>query len=449
MDRVIEHLAATKVGEFLALCGVMGRRNDETIRRSIHNLVELGTVHTPPPRYCYVLIRHSVRTARCQQASHEKLVDPKSSFRSKDCWTPAEATSRPSPPSESKGTKRNNPASGEVATERPKQENGRQAFGAADHCGITTGINREWRTAAPNIVRFETLTARVPQPWKPDEQGTESAVTNSEFQSAHTQGASTLSSQITTPGTEARRQVDHSSESRTALASPVGRHIAPIISMADMPAMFESTSAVRVMESILLGCQALNGVLSRHTLHDEDLQAPKTSHIHRYAQALTRRTYHDAVAMVVKQHALDARRHMQVRYYETTYWNIIRKRAECLNPATLPTSKGRLDEFTMAQKVATREFMEQLNYSIKVANQRRCRRLWKRLSDIREAGAERILFYRTKEFDTYCLLYPEESEVPLVQRVLGWEHAYGPYIAQLESRVRYTGQDCMGKGEHF
>jgi len=153
--------------------------------------------------------------------------------------------------------------------------------------------------------------------------------------------------------------------------------------------------------------------------------------------------------MVVKQHALDARRHMQVRYYETTYWNIIRKRAECLNPATLPTSKGRLDEFTMAQKVATREFMEQLNYSIKVANQRRCRRLWKRLSDIREAGAERILFYRTKEFDTYCLLYPEESEVPLVQRVLGWEHAYGPYIAQLESRVRYTGQDCMGKGEQF
>ena len=209
MDRVIEHLAATKVGEFLALCGVMGRRNDESIRRSIHNLVELGTVHTPPPRYCYVLILHSVRTARCQQASHEKLVDPKSPPRSKDRRTPAEATSRPSPPSESKGTERNYPASGEVATERPKQENGRQAFGAADHCGITTSINREWRTAAPSIVRFETLTARVEQPWKPDEQGTESAVTNSEFQSAHTQGASTLSSQITTPGTEARRPVDH------------------------------------------------------------------------------------------------------------------------------------------------------------------------------------------------------------------------------------------------
>ncbi|KAK4073318.1 hypothetical protein Purlil1_13081 [Purpureocillium lilacinum] len=431
MDNVIEHLAATKVGEFLALCGVMGHGEDETIKRSIHNLVEL------------------VRKARSQQASHEKLVDPKSSFRSKDCWTPAEASGRPCPPSESNGTKRNYPASGEVATERPKQENGRQALDAPDHYSIRTGINREWRTAAPNMVRFETLTAGVEHPWKPDGQRTESAVTNSEFQSTRTQGTSTLPSQITTPGTEARRPVDYSSEPRMALASPVGRHVAPIISMADMPAMFESTSAVRVMESILLGCQALNGVLSRHTLHDEDLQAPKTSHIHRYAQALTRRAYHDAVAMVVKQHALDARRHMQVRYYQTTYWNIIRKRAECLNPATLPTSKGRLDEFTMAQKIATREFMEQIDYSTKVANQRRCRRLWKRLSDIREAGAERILFYRTKEFDTYCVLYPEESEVPLVQRVLGWEHTYGPYIAQLESRVMYTCQDFSGKGEHF
>lgn len=64
------------------------------------------------------------------------------------------------------------------------------------------------------------------------------------------------------------------------------------------------------------------------------------------------------------------------------YWKIIKKGADLLDPKDLPTSKGPLDEFTLAEKVATERFMREVGYGISLANQRQCRLFWKRLFDI-------------------------------------------------------------------
>ena len=50
---------------------------------------------------------------------------------------------------------------------------------------------------------------------------------------------------------------------------------------------------------------------------------------------------------------------MQVRHNETVYWEVISKGAKLIGHSTLPTAKGPLDEFTMAEKVATKIFMNE------------------------------------------------------------------------------------------
>ncbi|CAG7952883.1 unnamed protein product [Penicillium nalgiovense] len=57
-------------------------------------------------------------------------------------------------------------------------------------------------------------------------------------------------------------------------------------------------------------------------------------------------------------------------FNETVYWEIIKKGAELLDPKDLPTPKGPLNEFTMAEKVATERFMSKAGYGISLANQR-------------------------------------------------------------------------------
>jgi hypothetical protein len=47
---------------------------------------------------------------------------------------------------------------------------------------------------------------------------------------------------------------------------------------------------------------------------------------------------------------------------------------------------------------------------------------------MREAGIDKVLYYRTKEFDSYCKGYPKMSEISLVDEVMRWETYYRPYI---------------------
>src|SRR5207248_64285 len=120
----------------------------------------------------------------------------------------------------------------------------------------------------------------------------------------------------------------------------------------------------------------------------------------------------------------------------------IEKGADLLDPKNLPTPKGPLDEFTMAEKVATERFMRDAGYGLSLANQRQCRLFWKRLCEMRKMGVDKILLYRTKEFDRFCKTYPsEDGGASLVQTVRLWEDIYGLQIKQLESRVT---QESMG-----
>ncbi|KAJ5751370.1 hypothetical protein N7533_008398 [Penicillium manginii] len=145
--------------------------------------------------------------------------------------------------------------------------------------------------------------------------------------------------------------------------------------------------------------------------------------------------YPDAVQLIKQENALSASQSIQSRLNETVYWEIIKKGADLLDPKDLPTSKGPLDEFTMAEKVATERFMREAGYGLSLANQRQCRLFWKRLFQMRSAGVDKILLYRTKEFDRFCKSYSSEAGAALVEMVRLWEENYGFYIKQLEESV--------------
>ncbi|KAJ5754200.1 hypothetical protein N7533_003743 [Penicillium manginii] len=62
---------------------------------------------------------------------------------------------------------------------------------------------------------------------------------------------------------------------------------------------------------------------------------------------------------------------------------------------------------------------------------------------MREAGIEKALYYRTKEFDSYCKGYPKTSETSLVDTIKKWEVQYRPHIEQLETRILRLGKDDL------
>ncbi|KAF3386947.1 hypothetical protein F1880_000445, partial [Penicillium rolfsii] len=112
---------------------------------------------------------------------------------------------------------------------------------------------------------------------------------------------------------------------------------------------------------------------------------------------------------------------------------------------------GPLDEFTIAEKVATELFMREAGYGLSLANQRQYRLFWKRLFEMRQAGVDKILLYRTKEFDRFCKSDPSDAGASLVEIVRLCENTYGLQIKQLENRVTresmgdFTGRLWLGQ----
>jgi hypothetical protein len=98
----------------------------------------------------------------------------------------------------------------------------------------------------------------------------------------------------------------------------------------------------------------------------------------------------------------------------------------------------------MAEKAATKKFMEDAGYGLGAENQRQCRIFWKNLFQMREAGIDKVLYYRTKEFDSYCKGYPKTSKISLVDAIMKWETQHRPHIEQLETRaLRLAKGDLM------
>ncbi|OAQ58992.1 hypothetical protein VFPPC_11486 [Pochonia chlamydosporia 170] len=216
---------------------------------------------------------------------------------------------------------------------------------------------------------------------------------------------------------------------------------------AHAPNLLSPTSAREVMETIFLNCANLN--YARGKYNDRDAMVPVKTNIEEirsHAEQIAEFGYVQAVDAVKKELSIGASRNIQARYNEAFYWEIITKGAKLLDPAKLPPTKGPLDEFTKAEKVAAAKFMIEAGHGTSYTSQQRFRRLWKSLFDMRKAGVDKILFYRTKQFDKFCEAYPRDGDESLVDTVLSWDKVYGPHIGQLEGRVtEESGGDLTGK----
>ncbi|KAI2767381.1 hypothetical protein CBS147339_4192 [Penicillium roqueforti] len=155
-----------------------------------------------------------------------------------------------------------------------------------------------------------------------------------------------------------------------------------------------------IVENILVNCIKLNDPLGRYG--------------HRSKQANMTTKVKEIQSF---ENAFSASKSIQSRFNETVYWEIVKKGAELLDLKDLLISKGPLDEFTMAEKVATERFMKEAGYGLSLANQRQYRLFWKRLFEMRNAGVDKILLYRTKEFDRFCKSYSSEAGASLVEMV--------------------------------
>ncbi|OAA62073.1 hypothetical protein LEL_10737 [Akanthomyces lecanii RCEF 1005] len=178
---------------------------------------------------------------------------------------------------------------------------------------------------------------------------------------------------------------------------------------------FGSAIALGAMESILQHCVEVNYKFAKYKF-GEAMVATKIEDIQSYASSMVDLGYDQAVYAVRKSIALAASQDVQVRYNESFYWDIIMKSVSFIDPSTLKNRGGPIDEFTQAEKEATKTFMDQAGFGTSSENQRQRRRIWKRLSDMRRAGADKILLYRTREFDKIREQNPKHDAIPLVER---------------------------------
>ncbi|KAJ5460929.1 uncharacterized protein N7458_002481 [Penicillium daleae] len=189
----------------------------------------------------------------------------------------------------------------------------------------------------------------------------------------------------------------------------------------------DTSFTMKAMASILFECFVVNLGISRYG-HRTSM-GPTTTDPDKI------RKYVDEIAEYSKG--------LQHRHNETIFWKIILKGAALIDHTKLPSAKGPADGFTVAEKAATRKFMEDAGYGLSAQNQRHCRNFWKNLFKMREVRIEKSLYYRTKEFDSYCKGYPKTSEISLVDAILKWQTEYRPHIEQLETRALR-----LGKGDY-
>jgi hypothetical protein len=199
------------------------------------------------------------------------------------------------------------------------------------------------------------------------------------------------------------------------------------------------------MSSILFECAKVNFSIALYGHRTSG--APTTTKpdkIRKYVDEISEYDYEKAIDVIRRDNALATGKGLQNRYNETIFWKIILKGAALIDPTKLPSAKGPADGFTMAEKAATKKFMEDAGYSLGAENQRQCRIFWKNLFNMRKAGIDKVLYYRTKEFDSFCKGYPKTSEISLVDAIMKWETQHRAHIEQLETRaLRLAKGDVM------
>jgi hypothetical protein len=90
--------------------------------------------------------------------------------------------------------------------------------------------------------------------------------------------------------------------------------------------------------------------------------------IRKYADEVAGYSYEQAISAIHRDNALAIGKGVQNRYYETIFWKIILKGAALIDPSSLPSAKGPTNGFTMAEKAATKRFIEDAGYRLGVEN---------------------------------------------------------------------------------
>uniref|UniRef100_A0A1Y1LNA0 Uncharacterized protein n=3 Tax=Photinus pyralis TaxID=7054 RepID=A0A1Y1LNA0_PHOPY len=203
------------------------------------------------------------------------------------------------------------------------------------------------------------------------------------------------------------------------------------------PPVSDSDREMNVIESIFLCCLTFNTTFSEYKRSgDTTAIRTKVEEFQTYVHQVSELSYEKAVVAIKKERTAFFSKDFQVRYIETIVWGIIKEAAKHVSVERSQSSKGRLDDFTQEEKTANEEFMKKAGYKTGKGNQRLCRRRWKNLYDMREAGIDRILLYRTPEFNSFCEKFPSDAESTLVDTVMSWEKEYGPQIGRLEDRIK-------------
>ena len=179
------------------------------------------------------------------------------------------------------------------------------------------------------------------------------------------------------------------------------------------------------MATILVECVQLRATIAKlgHQT-SQTLTKTESGRIRDYVDEISEYDYGKAIRVIRRDRTLATGRELQTRYEEAIYWKIILKSAKLIHSSSLPSAKGSADGFTMAEKAASKKFMRDAGYGASAENQRQYRILWKTLFQLREAGAEKVLNYRTRDFDCYCKWYRRSSTVSLVQKIPEWENVY-------------------------
>ncbi|KAM3553514.1 hypothetical protein ARSEF4850_006883 [Beauveria asiatica] len=212
------------------------------------------------------------------------------------------------------------------------------------------------------------------------------------------------------------------------------------------------SAETKVMETILVDCAKLNYAL-RQTSTDKkqpSLWDPNALQIRGYVEDIAKRDFTEAVRHISAGNTAVVKGTVQARYSEAIFWDVITKHAEELDPTKLGNAKGPPTDFTVAEKEATRKFLKSTGDSnMTLGHLRGCRLRWRRLSDMRKRGVDKILCYHTSSFNSFCKAYKAgdaEEHVGLVDKVLSWERLYEWYITHLEHRVATScGGDNSGR----
>lgn len=191
-----------------------------------------------------------------------------------------------------------------------------------------------------------------------------------------------------------------------------------------------------VMDTIFLCCLHFNFHLSQHRSRNftTTIRA-EVCEIQRQVKDVLELPYERALAEIRREHISFYSKKVQTRYMETIFWHFIEDAARRVNFEDCSVPRGPIDGFTRQEKQAHRDFMEDAGYKTGASNTRRYRLLWKNLYAMREGGIDKILFYRTKEFNSFCETFHDNTIPSLLDIVKSWEERYGPQISLLEKRV--------------